>query len=49
MTVIYDRWGHILQSLSRLSSSIPMPGEQSQYGIPILMTDERASQVSHSS
>lgn len=30
-------------------SSIPMPGEQSQYGISILMTDERASQVSHSS
>lgn len=35
--------------LTLLSSSIPMPGEQSQYGIPILMTDERASQVSHSS
>lgn len=30
-------------------SSIPMAGEQSQYGISILMTDERASQVSHSS
>lgn len=29
--------------------SIPMPGERPQYGIPILMTDERASQVSHSS
>lgn len=26
-----------------------MPGERPQYGIPILMTDERASQVSHSS
>lgn len=30
-------------------SRIPMPGERSQYGISILMTDERASQVSHSS
>lgn len=30
-------------------SSIPMPCERPQYGIPILMTDERASQVSHSS
>lgn len=30
-------------------SGIPMPGEQPQYGILILMTDERASQVSHSS
>lgn len=30
-------------------SRILMPGEQSQYGISTLMTDERASQVSHSS
>lgn len=30
-------------------SSIPMPGGRPQYGIPIPMTDKRASQVSHSS
>lgn len=30
-------------------SSVPMPGERSHYGISILTTDERESQVSHSS
>ncbi|KAL6108078.1 uncharacterized protein ACO6RY_18698 [Pungitius sinensis] len=31
------------------TKSIPMPGGRPQYGIPIPMTDKRASQVSHSS
>lgn len=30
-------------------SRVPMPGDWSQYGILIPMTDKRASQVSHSS
>lgn len=37
------------QSRCGCHSRILMPGEQSQYGISTLMTDERASQVSHSS
>lgn len=47
MSIAVSEYVLVLSSDSH--STIPMLGDWSQYGITILMTDERASQVSHSS
>lgn len=47
MSIAVSEYVLVLSSDSH--STIPMLGDWSQYGISVLMTDERASQVSHSS